>query len=57
MSYGLPLRHICLGRHLALRLEALTGLRLETIDFALDPIFRLGRAPEERPRGTGEKQD
>ena len=48
MSYGLPLRHVCLGRHLALRLEGLTGLRPETVDFALDPIFRLGCAPEER---------
>jgi len=44
-SYRLPLRHICLGRNLQLRLQGLTGLPAETVDFALDPVFTLERAP------------
>lgn len=42
-TYALPLRHICLGRHLADRLTEHAGTPAEWIDFALDPQFRLER--------------
>jgi len=47
-TYDLPLRHICLGRHMQLRLEEMTGLPAEMVDFALDPVFRLERPPGRR---------
>jgi glycosyltransferase involved in cell wall biosynthesis len=47
-TYELPLRHICLGRHLGNRLTDFTGLPADVIDFALDPQFRLTLPPEER---------
>lgn len=40
-TYELPLRHICLGKHLGNRLTDLTGLPADVIDFALDPQFTL----------------
>lgn len=47
-TYDLPLRHICLGRHMQLHIEETTGLPAETVDFALDPVFRLERPPGQR---------
>jgi glycosyltransferase involved in cell wall biosynthesis len=47
-TYALPLRHICLGTHLAARLHQFTGVPSETVDFALDSHFRLTRPPEAR---------
>jgi glycosyltransferase involved in cell wall biosynthesis len=47
-TYELPLRHICLGKHLADRMTELTGLPAEIVDFGLDPHFRLTIPPEER---------
>lgn len=47
-TYGLPLRHICLGKHLATRLTELTGLPSSTVDFALDPEFRVTTPPDAR---------
>jgi glycosyltransferase involved in cell wall biosynthesis len=47
-TYALPLRHICLGRHLADRLTEFSGKPADTIDFALDEPFRLLRDPAER---------
>jgi glycosyltransferase involved in cell wall biosynthesis len=47
-TYHLPLRHICLGRHMQARIAELTGLPAEHVDFALDPVFRLERPPGRR---------
>jgi O-antigen biosynthesis protein len=47
-TYELPLRHICLGKHLGNRLTDVTGLPSEIVDFALDPQFRVVTPPEER---------
>jgi O-antigen biosynthesis protein len=49
-TYSLPLRHICLGRHLANRIEERTGVPADVVDFALDDAFRLDRS------GTGERR-
>jgi glycosyltransferase involved in cell wall biosynthesis len=47
-TYRLPLRHICLGQHLANRLAGFTGVPSDVVDFALDPHFRTTRPPDER---------
>jgi len=47
-TYELPLRHICLGEHLADRVAAFAGVPSDLIDFAIDPEFRLTRNPAER---------
>jgi glycosyltransferase involved in cell wall biosynthesis len=47
-SYFLPLRHICLGAHLAQRVADYTHIPSDSIDFALDPAFKLQRDPGER---------
>ena len=47
-TYELPLRPICLGRHLASRIEGVTGKPAQCIDFALDEPFTLRIDPAER---------
>jgi O-antigen biosynthesis protein len=47
-SYTLPLRHVCLGRHLADRLTRHTDIPAETVDFALDDAFQMATHPAER---------
>ena len=47
-SYRLPLRHICLGKHLAQRLTEFTGVPSALVDFALDPCFTLTTPPDQR---------
>ena len=47
-SYRLPLRHICLGAHLAQRLQDFTGVPSDLVDFALDPCFTTTTTPEKR---------
>ena len=47
-TYGLPLRHVCLGTHLADRVGEYSGVPSDSIDFALDAEFRLLRGPGER---------
>lgn len=47
-SYRLPLRHICLGKHLAERLRDSSGVPSELVDFALDPCFKLATPPDHR---------
>ena len=47
-SYRLPLRHICLGAHLAQRLQDFTGVPSDLVDFALDPCFTTTTPPEKR---------
>ncbi len=48
LTYSLPLRRICLGEHLARRIQELTGVPSTAVDFALDSHFTMTRSPAER---------
>jgi glycosyltransferase involved in cell wall biosynthesis len=47
-TYWFPLRHICLGSHLANHIRTLTERPSDSVDFALDPAFALRQPTDSR---------
>lgn len=48
-TYSLPLRHVCIGQHLAGRISGLSGKHADVVEFAPDPAFEMTIRPENRP--------
>lgn len=47
-TYRLPLRHVCYGHHLAETIQVRTGRPADSLDFALEPAFRVTTPPAGR---------